>query len=291
MLFSGKENIFRCLVAFQNIFWKIFFGVWLYSWKCSEKTNFIMFLTFSCIFSASKQIYHNSNKIQIHQNPNSQYPTKKISSNQRSVRVREQQNKNHPRHQRRIDPEQADRRFGGTILGLTNGASRVRDDRWRMGLMMDELDDLRNGFDGRDRRSEEWVRRTSSTIWGMGSTDELDDLRNGFAIWRFGHCSTNELGLGFSGFVGALGCESISPSPVLVRSLFSAVSLSLFYFPGAEVIWSENENGNYFPPLFTLFYGQTEIIFSLTEFSVAAKHPIFRKIISGISLKSIQTQP
>ena len=31
MLFSGKENIFKCLVAFQKIFWKIFSGVWLYS--------------------------------------------------------------------------------------------------------------------------------------------------------------------------------------------------------------------------------------------------------------------
>ena len=31
MLFSGKENIFQYLVAFQNIFWKIFSGVWLYS--------------------------------------------------------------------------------------------------------------------------------------------------------------------------------------------------------------------------------------------------------------------
>ena len=28
MLFSGKENIFMCLVTFQKIFWKIFFGVW-----------------------------------------------------------------------------------------------------------------------------------------------------------------------------------------------------------------------------------------------------------------------
>ena len=71
-IFSRKENIFKCLVAFQKIFWKIFSGVWLYSWKCSRKPIFIMFLTFSHIFSASKQIYH-----QIQQNLNSQYPTKK----------------------------------------------------------------------------------------------------------------------------------------------------------------------------------------------------------------------
>ena len=28
MLFSGKENVFMCLVAFQKNFWKIFSGVW-----------------------------------------------------------------------------------------------------------------------------------------------------------------------------------------------------------------------------------------------------------------------
>ena len=28
MLFSRKENVFMCLVAFQKIFWKIFSGVW-----------------------------------------------------------------------------------------------------------------------------------------------------------------------------------------------------------------------------------------------------------------------
>ena len=30
-IFSGKENIFMCLVAFQKMFWKIFFSVWLCS--------------------------------------------------------------------------------------------------------------------------------------------------------------------------------------------------------------------------------------------------------------------
>ena len=31
MLFFGKENIFKCLVAFQKMLWKIFSGVWLSS--------------------------------------------------------------------------------------------------------------------------------------------------------------------------------------------------------------------------------------------------------------------
>ena len=48
MLFSGKENIFKCLVAFQKMLWKIFSGVWLYCWKYHRKH----------IFSAAKQIYN-----------------------------------------------------------------------------------------------------------------------------------------------------------------------------------------------------------------------------------------
>ena len=163
MLFSRKENIFQCLVAFQNIFWKIFSGVWFYSWKCSKKPNFIMFLTFSCIFSASKQTYH-----QLQQNPNSSkpkflIPNKKKKFIKSEINLKSENNKTRTTHattttrkseikeskwidtrstQRRINPEQAD--------------------RWRMGLTI-------SGF----------------AIWGMGSTDELDDLRNGFAIWRF----------------------------------------------------------------------------------------------------------
>ena len=37
MLFSGKENVFMCLVAFQNIFRKIFSSVWKRSWKRRRK--------------------------------------------------------------------------------------------------------------------------------------------------------------------------------------------------------------------------------------------------------------
>ena len=55
MLFSGKENVFMCLVAFQKNFWKIFSDVWLYSWKYHRKHIFYLLLTFSHIFSATKQ--------------------------------------------------------------------------------------------------------------------------------------------------------------------------------------------------------------------------------------------
>ena len=47
MLFSGKENVFICLVAFQKMFRKIFSDVWLCSWKYHRKHIFYLLLTFS----------------------------------------------------------------------------------------------------------------------------------------------------------------------------------------------------------------------------------------------------
>ena len=58
MLFSRKENVFMCLVAFQKLFWKIFSDVWLCSWKYHRKHIFYLLLTFSHIFSTTKQIYN-----------------------------------------------------------------------------------------------------------------------------------------------------------------------------------------------------------------------------------------
>ena len=58
MLFSRKENVFMCLVAFQKMFWKIFSGVWLCSWKYHRKHIFYLLLTFSYIFSVAKRIYN-----------------------------------------------------------------------------------------------------------------------------------------------------------------------------------------------------------------------------------------
>ena len=75
MLFSGKENIFKCLVAFQKMFWKIFSGVWLCSWKYRRKHIFYLLLTFSHIFSTAKQIY---NIIPQYRNTKETKPRKKI---------------------------------------------------------------------------------------------------------------------------------------------------------------------------------------------------------------------
>ena len=58
MLFSGKENVFMCLIAFQKMFRKIFYGVWLCFWKYHRKHIFYLLLTFSHIFPVAKQIYN-----------------------------------------------------------------------------------------------------------------------------------------------------------------------------------------------------------------------------------------
>ena len=54
-IFSRKENIFKCLVAFQQMLWKIFSSVWL----CSENAIFYQFLTFSQPFSQLPNKFHN----------------------------------------------------------------------------------------------------------------------------------------------------------------------------------------------------------------------------------------
>ena len=76
----------------------------------------------------------------------------------------------------------------------------------------------------------------------------------------------------------------LSPSLSFSRSL----SL-LFSKAGNHLKWKWKRK--WFSVVLALKFGQLEMLFSLTEFEVTTKHPIFRKIISGISLKSIKTQP
>ena len=69
MLFSGKENVFMCLVAFQKMFRKIFSDVWLCSWKYHRKHIFYLLLTFSHIFLVTKRIYNIIHSSKHKQNP------------------------------------------------------------------------------------------------------------------------------------------------------------------------------------------------------------------------------
>ena len=175
MLFSGKENIFWCLVAFQNIFWKIFSGVWLYSWKCSEKPNFIMFLTFSCIFSASKQIYH-----LLQQNPNSSKPKFSIPNKKNFIKSEISSGQRTTKQEPPTPPEEDWPRASRSAIRRDD----LGFDEW---CVSGSRRSVTNGFDdGRARRSEEWVRRTSLTIWEMGSrSDDLGIARRTSSVLGF----------------------------------------------------------------------------------------------------------
>ena len=173
MLFSGKENIFQYLVVFQNIFWKIFSGVWLYSWKCSKKTQFYhvsyIFLHF---LSFQTNISSNPTK------PKFSIPNKKkIHQIRDQPKIREQQNKNHPRHHNnnkkiRDQREQANRwrdwpRVSRSAiwrddLGFDEWCDDfwVHDDRWRMGLTISGFATISDEWVWQflGSRSKEWVR-------------------------------------------------------------------------------------------------------------------------------------
>ena len=247
MLFSGKENIFRCLVIFLKMLWKTQFYHVSYI--------FLHFLSFQTNISSTptKSKFIKTQILNTHQQKKFHQIRDQFGS---------ENNKTRTTHANR----------GGLTQSKQIGNSAGRSWVWRMVR-------LRFATIG-----DEWVWWwTSSTIWEMGSrSDDLGIARRTSSVLGF-LGSSELLDVNRSRLRRCWGAGAIS--------LPCCLSLSLFYFPGAEVIWSENENENYFPPLSTLFYGQTEIIFSLTEFSVTAKHSLFRKIISGISLKSIQTQP
>ena len=84
----------------------------------------------------------------------------------------------------------------------------------------------------------------------------------------------------------------LSPSLSLSLSLCLSLSLSLSLLlsqAGSHLKWKWKRK--WFFVVLALKFGQLEMLFSLTEFEVTTKHPIFRKIISRINLKLIQTQP
>ena len=188
-----------------------------------------MFLTFSCI-SQHPNKYINSNKIQIYQNPNSQYPTKKkiikseINPKSESKRIGNE-----------IDPEEDRPRASRSMIRRDDLGGTI----W--------VRDLRNGFDGRARLSEEWVRRTSSTIWRMGSWSDDWVRRTSSTIWGMGSRSddwgiarrTSSV-LGFLGSSELLDRSRLRRCWVLVRSLFRVVSLSLSLALSLFYAWPGN---------------------------------------------------
>ena len=81
-----------------------------------------------------------------------------------------------------------------------------------------------------------------------------------------------------------------SAGDVAISSFFLHLSLSLLFSKAASHLKWKLKRKLFFVVL-ALKFGQLEMFFSLTEFEVTTKHPIFQKIIFEINLKSIQTQP
>ena len=146
MLFSGKENIFKCFVAFQKMFWKIFSGVWLCSWKYYRKHIFYLLLTFSqlpnkYIISFIPQ-YRNTNKTQ-----------KKISSN--LVKLREE-------GRERGDLVWREVRSRGAVLRSWSVQRQDRDQR--------SAATIRPSSKGRGRSRK---REISSANWELGNANSM----------------------------------------------------------------------------------------------------------------------
>ena len=105
-------------------------------------------------------------------------------------------------------------------------------------------------------------------------------IRTNIARSRSAHCGD------------AFAVPVMSSFAFMISSFFLPLSFSLsllFSKAGSHLKWKWKYK--WFSVVLALKFGQLEMLFSLTEFEVTTKHPIFRKIISGISLKSIQTQP
>ena len=214
MLFSGKENVFMCLVAFQKIFQKIFSDAWLCSWKYHRKHILYLLLTFSRL----------PNEYIISFIPQN---TKKKKKTQKKKIIKS----GHFARSRLVRRRDRDRHGQCFARSVDRDRSFARSARCR------------------------WCRRTIS------ASSALDDLYSLFFL---------------------------SPSLSFSRSL--SLSLSPL-FSKAENYLKWKWKRKWFSVVLALIFGQLEMLFSLTEFEVTTKHPIFRKIISRISLKSIQTQP
>ena len=185
MLFSRKENIFMCLVPFQKMFRKIFFDVWLCSWKHIFYL-LLNFLTFSRL-------------------PN-EYIISFIPQNTNKT-----QKKNHQ------------------------------------------------------------IRTNEGEI-AIDAVGAIAIAINAFAV----------------PVMSAVGIVPVMSQSLLSFSLSLSLSL-LFSKAASHLKWKLKRK--WFFVVLALKFGQLEMFFSLTEFEVTTKHPIFQKIIFEINLKSIQTQP
>ena len=134
-----------------------------------------MFLTFSCIFSASKQIYH-----QLQQNTNSSKPKFSIPNKKKFIKSEISSGQRTTKQEPSTPPEEDWPRASRSAIRRDD----LGFDEW---CVSGSRRSVTNGFDdGRARRSEEWVRRTSLTIWEMGSrSDDLGIARRTSSVLGF----------------------------------------------------------------------------------------------------------
>ena len=137
----------------------------------------------------------------------------------------------------------------------------------------------------------EWVRDASGFV---GATISLLSLSLPLrVVWKWRDdlddrwLGSMRVGLNNrSGAIVLLRCDLLAPTSAIFL-LFLSLSL-LFSKAGNHLKWKWKQK--WFFVVLALIFGQLEMLFSLTEFQVTTKHPNFRKIISEINLKSIQTQ-
>ena len=192
-----------------------------------------MFLTFSQIFSASKQIYH-----QIQQNPNSSKPKFSIPNKKKFIKLeinpKSENNKIRTTHATTTTTRKSEikeskqigdsvgrsrvwrmvRRFLGSRRSVANGF----DDFW--------VRDLRNGFDSAISlsfcvcASESFLLSLSLSLWAL-----LNERARSWVFW-VRQSSWMWIDLTFTG------------AGVLVQSLFLVVSFSLlFSWGGSDLKW------------------------------------------------------
>ena len=185
-----------------------------------------MFLTFSQIFSASKQIYH-----QIQQNPNSSKPKFSIPNKKKFIKLeinpKSENNKIRTTHATTTTTRKSEIKESKQI-GVSVGRSRV----WRMvrrflgsrrsvanGFDDFWVRDLRNGFDSAISlslsfcvcASESFLLSLSLSLWAL-----LNERARSWVFW-VRQSSWMWIDLAFTG------------AGVLVRSLFLVVSFSLLF--------------------------------------------------------------
>ena len=145
----------------------------------------------------------------------------------------------------------------------------------------------------------EWVRRQSG-VSGFENDGETISLLSLLSLYvslfargpemaRWSRWSRTRFDEG--GFERSERCNRLTPMRTSCSDIGDLLTLSLsllFSKAGNHLKWKWKQKS--FSTVLAIFYSHPKMLFSLTKFEVTTKHPLFQKIISGISLKSKQTE-